>query len=186
MKQHLLLGAALLAAVSFLGTAAAEGPKSGPQVGEKIPGPFHPLNINGTGAGKKHCLVCEHGTSPVAMVFARELTPAVSALIKKLEEATGKNSGANLGSFVVFCSDDEKLQPALKTLVEKEKLKNVALAIDNPAGPNEYKVAKDADVTVVLYSKHEIKVNQSFKKGELTEKDADKIVGELTKILPAK
>src|SRR5437588_12445482 len=27
--------------------------KSGPQVGQKVPGPFHPLNVNGEGAGKE-------------------------------------------------------------------------------------------------------------------------------------
>lgn len=31
--------------------------KSGPEVGKNIPGPFHPLNINGSKAGEKACLV---------------------------------------------------------------------------------------------------------------------------------
>jgi len=36
---------------------AAEGLKSGPQEGKNIPGPFHPLNVTGSAAGQKNCLV---------------------------------------------------------------------------------------------------------------------------------
>ncbi len=53
---------------------AAETLKSGPQVGEDVPGPFHPLNINGAKAGQKNCLFCENGSNPVAMVFARDVS----------------------------------------------------------------------------------------------------------------
>ena len=45
--------------------------KSGPQVGQEVPGPFHPVNINGEQAGKKSCLYCANGPNPVAAVFAR-------------------------------------------------------------------------------------------------------------------
>lgn len=31
--------------------------KSGLQPGDKIPGPFHPLNVNGSRAGQKNCLI---------------------------------------------------------------------------------------------------------------------------------
>ncbi len=48
-------------AVSLLATACSvaggDGLKSGPQVGKNIPGPFHPTNVTGAMAGKKHCLV---------------------------------------------------------------------------------------------------------------------------------
>ena len=37
--------------------ALAADLKSGPQVGENIPGPFHPLNVTGPTAGQKACLV---------------------------------------------------------------------------------------------------------------------------------
>lgn len=35
----------------------AAGLKSGPQVGDGIPGVFHPLNVTGPDAGKHECLV---------------------------------------------------------------------------------------------------------------------------------
>ena len=72
----------------------------------------------------------------------------------------------------------------MKELAAKEGLKKIVLSIDNPSGPKDYKVAKDADVTVVLYTRQQVKVNYAFKKGELKDKDIDKIVSEVSKILP--
>ena len=40
-----------------LSGAAQEPLKSGPKVGDEIPGSFYPLNITGADAGKKRCLV---------------------------------------------------------------------------------------------------------------------------------
>ena len=45
---------------------------------------------------------------------------------------------------------------------------------------------KDADVTVVLYNKREIKANYTFKKGELNAEKIDAIVKDVAKIVPAK
>src|ERR1700676_1472643 len=88
MMRRTVVLAAVLSLVAVLGVYAQNGVKSGPQVGEKVPGPFHPLNITGKSAGEKHCLYCDNGPAPVAVVFARELTPEVTALIKKLDDAT--------------------------------------------------------------------------------------------------
>ena len=95
------------ALILVAGVSAGEAVKSGPQVGENVPGPFHPLNINGAAAGQKNCLYCQNGTNPVAMVFARTNSPELTALIKKLDACTAKNSEARMGSFVVYLNDDE-------------------------------------------------------------------------------
>ena len=47
-----------VAAVALMSSAlAADALKSGPQVGDKIPGPFDVLNCSGAQAGKKNCQV---------------------------------------------------------------------------------------------------------------------------------
>jgi hypothetical protein len=176
----LSLSFALLAGAVF----AAESLKSGPQVGDDVPGPFHPLNINGAAAGKKNCLYCSNGSNPVAVVFAREATPEVKKLIKKIDECTAKNGDCKMGSFVVFLSDKEGLDKELKDWADEAKLQKIVLSIDNPAGPQEYKINKDADVTVMLYTKHVVKANHAFKKGELEDKCIDEITKEIPKILP--
>jgi hypothetical protein len=120
------------------------------------------------------------------MVFAREISDSLTSLVKKLDEATAKNSDCSMGSFVVFCSDKEGLDKELKALAEKQKLKKLVLTIDNPAGPKGYDLAKDADVTVILYTEKVVKANYAFAKGKMTAKDIDTIVKDLKKILPEK
>jgi len=168
------LAAVLLASV----VVAEEGTsvKSGPQKGEDLAGPFHPLNINGSKAGEKNCLYCSNGSNPVAMVFAREATPAVAKLVAKLDECVGKHTDAKMGSFVVFCSDEEGLKTKLEKMAKDADLKKVVLAIDNPSGPKGYNVNKDAEVTVILYKDRNCKANFAFKKGEFSEKSIKSIV----------
>ena len=91
-----------------------------------------------------------------------------------------------MGSFVVFLNDKDGLDKDLAKLAEKEKIQKTVLSIDNPAGPKEYGVAQDADVTVVLYRERVVKANHAFKKGELTDKDIEKIVAEVPMILAEK
>jgi hypothetical protein len=128
-----------------------------------------------------------NGGNPVAMIFAREISDPLTSLVKAIDTATADNKDCRMGSFVVFMSaDEEALEKRLKDLADKEKLQRVVLTIDNPAGPRAYKVAKDADVTVVLYTGQVVKANYAFKKGEMKEADVKKIVGDLQKILPEK
>ncbi len=120
------------------------------------------------------------------MVFARETNTDLASLVKKLDAETAKNTSAKMGSFVVFCNDDEKLEEQLKTWAEKEDIKKTILAIDNPAGPEKMKVEKDADVTVVLYLKKKVKHNYAFKKGELNAKAVEQIVTDMSKVIAEK
>jgi len=184
MKTHRIVALGLALAVLTAGVLAEEAArvKSGPQVGEELAGPFHPLNINGTKAGQKNCLYCENGNNPVAMIFARDLTPEVKQLITKVDACTAKNSGCEMGAFVVFCNDDEALAEKLKKFANESELKKVVLSIDNAAGPKGYNVNRDADVTVVLYKDRKAKANHTFKKGQLKDGDIETILNDVPKI----
>jgi hypothetical protein len=184
--QHVFTALVVALLVGTVAVYAEKGEKltSGPQVDQKVPGPFHPLNVTGDKAGEKNCLFCSNGDNPVAMIFARTPNKQVANLIKKIDEATIKNKGCDMGSFVVFLSDDDGLEKKLKEINDKEGLKKIVLSIDNPAGPKGYNVSKDADVTVVLYTKRTVKANYAFKKGDLDEKSIDKIVSDVSKITP--
>jgi len=163
--------------------SAGDGLKSGLQPGEMIPSAFHPLNVTGPHAGKMHCLVCENGLNPVAMIFAREVDEPLVRLLVKIDVATAKHRARDMGSFVVFLSNDEKLDQHLQGIAKKNAFKNIVLSIDDPAGLEDYKVVKGADVTVVLYNKHVVRANHAFKKGELTDKAIERIIADLPKIL---
>ena len=56
-------------------------------------------------------------------------------------------------------------------------------AIDNAAGPKAYNIAKDADVTVLLYTDFEVKANHSFRKGDLNDAAITKVVADVSKII---
>jgi hypothetical protein len=127
-----------------------------------------------------------NGNNPVAMIFAREVSGPLTSLVKKIDAENVKHKSDRMGSFVVFLSDDESLEKQLKSLAEKESIKTTVLTIDNPAGPPAYKVAKDADVTVVLYENRNVKANYAFKKGELNAQAIEKVVADLPKILKSR
>jgi hypothetical protein len=179
---------ALALAVLAGGLYAADAFKSGPEVGEKLQTPFEPLNVNGSAAGQKKCQFCANGSCPVVMVFAREVSDPVKKLIKEVDAATVKNGDAKMGSFFVFLGDEEATEAKLKDLVKSEDLKKTILCVDGNSSPEveAYKVAKDADVTVVLYTNRVVKANHSFKKGAMTDKDVEKVIADLPKILPSK
>ncbi len=119
------------------------------------------------------------------MIFAREINAPLTSLVKKIDAATASNSSCKMGSFVVFLGDEDDLKKQIKDLAEKEKIKNTILTLmSTPSGPPSYKVAKDAQFTVVLYNDRKVEANYAFAKGQLSDKDVEKIVGDLTKILP--
>jgi hypothetical protein len=121
------------------------------------------------------------------MIFAREISGPLTSLVKKIDAATAKNSKDRMGSFVVFLSDEEGLRKQLKALATKEHLSKTVLSIDNPAGPPGYEVSKDADITVVLYTKRNVKANYAFRKAsDLDEPSIDRIMSDIPKILPKK
>jgi hypothetical protein len=113
------------------------------------------------------------------VVFARKPSDTLTSLVKKLDAAVGEKK---IKAFVCFLNDDEKLADQIVALSKKEGIKNTPFTIDNPAGPDAYKVAKDSDVTVLLYVKHEVKANHAFRKGELNAAAVDAIVKDLSKI----
>lgn len=178
-----LVAIALLVAVQCF--AAEPKLKSGLQPGEKITHIFEPLNVTGEHAGEPYCLVCENGLSPVAMIFARDVSEPLLDLLTKIDHATEQNRQAQMGSFVVFLSDDMSLRAKLEQAAKERKLKQIVLAIDAPAGPDGFAVAKDAEVTVVLYNEHKVKANHAFRGGELTAAAQEKILADLPKILTA-
>ncbi len=185
MKTRLFLSTALVIALSAsVVIGDGDGVTSGPQVGKIVPGPFHPLNVTGASAGKRNCLYCENGTNPVAMIFARSVSPQLTKLIKKIDQCTSKNSAASMGSFVVFLSDNEGLADQLKTMAQKQGIQKTVLSIDNPAGPKGYNVNKQADVTVVLYVDHMVRANRAFRQAsELTDQAINQIVSDVSKIV---
>ena len=178
-----LLG--IVAAITLAaGAVAEESLKSGLQPGEKITTIFEPLNLNGAHANEPFCLICENGLSPVAMVFAREAHEPLLQLLRKLDEASVKHQAKELGTFVVFLNESESLRKELAAAAKRAPWQRLIVSTFDAAGPSGFAVSKDADVTVVLYTEHEVKANHAFRRGALTDAATSVILSDLAKILP--
>jgi hypothetical protein len=181
MKKRLVAGASLALALLVGGAGAADPLKSGPQVGKAVEA-FEARNVTGPFAPENHCLVCWTASKPGVMILARRIDDPLTRLIKKID-AANKEQGDKLCSFVVFLDDEKGLDEKLKELGTKAKLAKTILAIDNPKDSVTDTVPREADVTVILFVKHEVKVNRAYRKGEFKAEEVEKILKDLPKIL---
>lgn len=164
--------------------SAVAGPiPSGPQAGEKVPGPFAPLNITGPDAGKKSCQYCKNGSRPVVVIFAREISPAVVRLLKTIDSATAANRERGMASYIVFCSDDDGMAGQLQELARRENIQRTVLTLYKAGGPESYRLAAKADITVLLYNHFTVRANHAFPKGEWTDAATNAVVADIPKIL---
>lgn len=165
------------------GLAVAGSAISGPQVGEKVPGPFKPRNITGPEAGQAACQYCKNGARPVAVIFAKAVTPEVAQLLKKIDTATAIHKEHGLGSYAVICNDTPGLDRQLLALAQQMQVQNTILTTYKAGGPAKYHLSPDAEVTVLLYNHFTVKANHAFKSGELTPAAMDAILADLGKML---
>lgn len=106
----------------------------------------------------------------------------MTSLVKKIDEANDAHKKDKMGSFVIFLEKSDEFEKKVKELGEKSKLKHTVLALDNPAGPKGYDIAKEADVTVLLYVGRKVKFNYAFEKGKMTAADVEKITKDVSKL----
>lgn len=118
-------------------------------------------------------------------VFAREITDNLTSLVKQIDEKIGANTDKKMAGFVVLLTDDpDAAEPRLKELAERLKIEKTPLTIfDGLAGPANYKIAEQADVTVMMWVGGEVRVNHVFEKGKLDKQAVAKIVEDTAKIL---
>jgi hypothetical protein len=171
---------AALAALFLTSVAIAADLKSGPQVGATLPGPFEPLNLNGPDAGDECCLFCKYGNAPVVMVFASKPSEKLNKLVAEVEKAATAAKG-EIGACLVVTDPSAATQTALKKFADDAKLKTTIVSVIDPAKLKDYELAKNAEVTVLLYSKRVVRTNHAFNPGELTDKAIEAIVADATK-----
>jgi len=175
-------------AACFLAVAgaaiAAEELKSGLPVGEQVPA-FNVRDITGPKKGTTLCYRCQYGDKPVVTVFTRDLNDNVKDFVKKVDSLLAKNTDKKMSAFVVVMTDDpDAVESKLEKFAEEAKIKDTPLTIvEGVTGPPEYKLSKDAEVTVMMWVDGEVKVNQAFAKGKLDKKAVESLVGETKKIL---
>ena len=176
------------ALMAIAGLAIAEEKKSdiksGLEEGES-PAAFNVKDITGPSAGTSLCYRCQYGAKPVAVVFTREVTEEVAKLVKEIDTAVGENKDKNMCAFVVLLTDDaDKGAKELEKLAKDQKISNTPLTVfDGEAGPEAYKISKDAAVSVMMWNKSRVAVNHAFESAKLSDEEVKKVADETSKIL---
>ena len=123
-------------------------------------------------------------------IFTRSITDDLTSLVKQIDEQVAKNEDQKMASFVILLTNDPDADEAkLNTLAEKAGIKTGKEAlvpltiIDNIAGPPNYKIAEDAEVTVLLWKGQKVVVNHTFAKGKLDKEGVKKVVESTAEIL---
>ena len=162
---------AVLAGSAF----SAEPVVSGVQVGQK-PGPYSFLVATGPDRGKPTCYICEQGDKPTAVVFVRSLSPASGKLMAAFDAEMAARSEAGFKAWLTLATETADLDTLAKW-AGGQGLKSVVVgAFEDTDGPPAYKIARDADITVMLFVKKKVVANFAFREGELTEKSLKEIV----------
>jgi len=187
----LLASAILLALSVFCGTGGqclAQAPcRSGLQVGQR-PGPYAALVATGSLRGQSHCFICETADRPAVIVFASSLSDPLGKLVYQLDRALNKHKDAELRAWVTFLSDDQaSLDPKVVQWGQKHATGTMPLAVfEDLDGPPSYRLARDADVTVLLSTHQRVVANFAFRAGELTEERVTEVLRALPQIVGTK
>ena len=114
------------------------------------------------------------------------MTSLVKKIDQRLDAATSKGPRAP-GAFVIFVNNADGLDQRLRAMAEKEALKRVNLCIGAP--PDDYALANEAAVTVLIYNvdrrgQQRVTANIALGKCELDNAKIDAIVKALSDVLP--
>jgi len=113
------------------------------------------------------------------------MSDPLTGLVKKIDE---RLNSPQMGTYVIISNNADGLDQQLRGMAEYEMLKRVSLGIGAP--PGDYNVARDADITVVIYEvgrrNNPVSANFALRKDELDEKQSDAIIAALSKVLPPK
>jgi hypothetical protein len=176
--------------VSLLGVGlgwAGDPCISGLSVGKK-PGPYSFLVATGPQRGQSTCYICETGEKPAVIVFARTPNDALGKLVNALEKAVTEHKAADLRGWVTFLGDGaEGFEDKIAKWGRDHAVRAIPLGIFEDAdGPPSYKLARDADVTVLLFTKHKVVANYAFRAGELNDERVKDIMKAVPDLVPKK
>jgi hypothetical protein len=186
MHCRRLLGCAAL--LTALTAAAAQDPlRSGLPAGAR-PGPYSALVCTGPERGQQHCYICEAADRPVVIVFARSLSGPLGKLVHGLDRALLEHKASELRAWVTFLADDHTTMDAkVVAWGKRHAVSNVPLAVfEDVGGPPGYRLARGAEVTVLLSVKQRVVASFAFRPGELTDDRSAEVLKALPRILGKK
>ena len=177
----------VLAVVSA--TQAASPLISGPKIGSE-PGMYPVVLSTGPDRGKPTCLFCAAGSRPIVAVFARTPDQRLAHLAARLDKALTTHKAAQLRSWIAFVSKDpDSLDPQLVRWSQLHNLRSLPVGIyvdPTEGGPENYRLARDADVTVVMLVRQQVAATFAFGPNELTDAAVEQVLQAVPGLLEKK
>jgi hypothetical protein len=174
--------AAAILGVAIVPPCSAKDPcVSGPSAGQR-PGPYSFLVATGPERGQQTCYVCETADKPGVIVFARSLSDPLAQLLSKCDAANAERPKDSMRAWMTVLGEKTV---ALDALGKWAKQKGLALPVgvfDDPVGPPSYKLADDADVTVILFVDRRVAANFAFRTGELNDEAVGRVADEIARL----
>jgi hypothetical protein len=186
--MRVLLPMVAAVAMAFAGVAKAEDLKSGLQAGEGI-GAFTVEKCGGAAddgvkVGQKLCYRYKLGGRPMVMVFTKNADANLAKLVTELDKTVTAKSDEKLAAFVNLIGEDAvDLKKTAEKFEKDHKAGKVAIVVpeDQPNGPDNYKLNKDADVTIIIAKDSKVVANHALKADKLDADAIKKIVADAEK-----
>jgi hypothetical protein len=177
---------ALLGAATILGLCAQAPAKdpcvSGLPIGQR-PGPYSFLVASGPQRGQLTCYVCETAEKPGVIVFTRSLSEPMAKLVASCDEVITAKPKDSIRGWMTVLGEKTVGAEDLGKWAKEMGLKSMPVGVfDDPIGPPSYKLADDADLTILLFVDRKVVANFAFRKGELDETSAKKVVEEVKRL----
>lgn len=155
---------------------------SGLQLGQR-PGPYSFLVASGPQRGQLTCYVCETAEKPAVVVFARSVNEPLAKLVAACDEAIAAKAKAGVRGWVTVLGEKTIAIDELGKWAKQAGLKAMPVGVfDDAVGPPSYKLADEADLTVLLFVDHKVIANFAFRKGELDEAASKQVVDEVKRL----
>jgi|LakMenE01Jun11ns_1017448.scaffolds.fasta_scaffold9715896_1 hypothetical protein len=161
--KKLVAGFGLWGMVAICPVAFGQG-----KVGENIPGPFHPLVLNGELADRYHCPLSDFGSRPTVILLVRgtDVSDGWKANLGALNGFEGKLHDLGMRAMAVFIDDSFKeplalssidkrrdLQDKLKSLLgttKEDPFPNIPVCLDSGDLLGRYPIPQGAEASVLI------------------------------------
>jgi len=117
------------------------------------------------------------------IVFARSVSDRLAGLLTVCDGAVADRPKDAMRAWMTVLGEKTIGLDELGRWATKAGVKMVPVGVfDDPVGPPSYKLADDADVTVVLFENRKVLANFAFRAGELDEAAIRQITDQLTRL----
>jgi hypothetical protein len=164
---------------------SAEPCVSGLAPGQR-PGPYSSIVCVGSERGQSHCFICDTADRPAVVVFARTPSAELGKLAQGLDKAVIDSKGAEFRAWITFLhTDQSSFDPTVVQWSRQLGLRNLPLTVfEDVVGPPTYRLSKNADVTVIVFTKQKVVANFAFRGGELDDKKTADILQAVKAVVP--